>query len=87
MVHFDALARKHNLTAHRQMITIHRVALGIAALGVALGFAVVSRSHNDDLTGTSIAVSAAPAAAAISIWEMHNLPQVKFLPFERFEAI
>ena len=67
------------------MITMHRLTLVIAVLGLALGLAIFSPSHNNELTTASMAVSAAPAAPAISIWEMHGLAHLENLPVDDFE--
>jgi hypothetical protein len=67
------------------MITIRRRALIIAALGLALGFAIFSPTHNNELTTASMAVSATSAAPAISIWEMHGLAHLENLPVDHFE--
>ena len=66
-------------------MTIYRMALAIAALGLALIFATLSPSHNEHVTAAMIAVSAAAPPAAISTWEMHNLAHLEFLPIQQFE--
>jgi hypothetical protein len=66
-------------------MTIYRVALVIAALGLAVAFVSFLPSQKDDVTAGSIAVSAAPASARISIWEIHNLAHLEFLPVQQFE--
>jgi hypothetical protein len=67
------------------MITIRRRMLVIAALGLALGFAIFSPTHNNELTTAGRAVSATFAAPAISIWEMHGLAHLENLPVDDFE--
>ena len=67
------------------MSTIYRMVMGIAALGLALGFVIFWPSHNDHLTAAQITISEAPAPAAISIWEMHNLAHLEFLPIEQYK--
>ena len=70
---------------HEHMITIRRRVLVIAALGLALGFAIFSPTHNNELTTAGRAVSATFAAPAISIWEMHGLAHLENLPVDDFE--
>lgn len=56
------------------------VTAGIAA--VAIGFGL---SHATSRSATEISVSRAATTPAISIWEIHNLAHLEFLPVQQFE--
>jgi len=55
------------------------VTAGLAAVAIGFGHSVTSRST------TEMSVSKATTTLAISIWEMHNLAHVEFLPVQQFE--
>ena len=69
------------------------IPMGILAIALGVGFVLFwPNSENKlatqavaNLATETLAVSRAPAPAAISIWEMHNLAHLENLPVQSFE--
>jgi len=63
----------------------YRIPVLIVALGLILSFVITWPTSKDNVTAEIGAASAAPATAAISIWEIHSLAHLENLPVDHLE--
>ena len=62
---------------------MRRTVICVAAALAAVSIGVWLNSSNESMTGSSVAK--ATTTPALTIWEIHNLAHIKFLPDEQFE--